>query len=1320
MSAENEHLHSENAALYEQIQQTQINTFIQNTKLQSNETDENAPHTFNGITVNLQSLIKRGKLLTEQCADLNIENKTLRTDNHTLSQQISKLQKDISNTEAKIDSNAPKESQVLALVSADPHYHEAVSRELRHRNQQLMDQVRCLQHDLETDTELIDRLQKENGELRIKLKTCLQRYQNEDPQMIIAVDAKGEPWQDIINGLRKQLQEARREIAQLCEESMGKTQHINEVESVNTQLVKNVGTLEKENKELSASLAATPNTEPTDQNTDAQDHKGPLADQCAKTERLCEQMEGILTRKTMNEEKTKDELKKKLKELRDDLAQTKTLFFDIEQRKDELSTQNEVISHDLDLLKRAKGQLSDHNEQLATEITNLQSIQFEQQQKISSQQQEVSELRTLYENVQSQLGINESLNQQLQSERHQIVRLFAVSEEAEVVVPMNKMIDLGGFDNEESKMESMEPSLLFNQNPKGNNKEVELEHAAKELSTLDIRHEIECLLNSYHKMTEKNTELKHVIDRNEKELSIQNDFNAKFEEIKRLLIEAARARGLNKEDAFDVSALSMMNKNNGSANIGLNTSMQYMEDIMKTHKLMKEEEFEQLVEAKKELMDELESVQSKYDSLSRENANQSQKLSLMEQESKHVANQLSNVEKERDALRSELQNNAQLTDKVSRDFRAIGHERDHLYQKIKSLEAEVESKEFLSGKEEEYHRLKQQMNELNDLNMKQSNQMELLQSNVKEAAHRYTCVTSDFKSMKSKYERLNEEYDNLSSQQQKLYYEMNEMRQLCQQKATQIISLENRLSSATDECHKYEQQISKNKLKYEQQITDYQSKITSLQLALDSAKFEMVTAQSSESNKHIEDLNEQLELLRNKYESKSAQTKTHYSDKVAKMNEAVTKLSAARTKLQKQLMDKEEKHTAEMNRLQSELQIADTKNSELDDKKALLLEDCNRRIESALKHKSTVDRELQQLQELHENKGEQLQDLLAKYQQSVQENEIIGVAKEQHQMLVKEIDHLHAQLKQSRDEHQQLRQKAQLHYTRRKEEWKKLKQLEAVVNAMKKNESEVSALCDSIEDVLGNKHKHKKDNKAALDSILISLKSLESSRTLKIEYEELAEKCKIIEEQNGNLRSQMIQLNHDIQSLEDENNTLRDERRRSLEGNTNEHLSEKINLQRQIRIIREERDAAEKKLKQNETKSNQLTLKLHQLQLQCESAQERVDRLETSESKLKQELDANNEVISTLEADKMALSNKSNELYDANVSCEEKNRKSQQEIGKFQVKSDRLRQQRDYAKLKYKELKAKFNSLEKQFRSLQSRFNQNNTNQQTTSQTMPF
>jgi len=220
-----------------------------------------------------------------------------------------------------------------------------------------------------------------------------------------------------------------------------------------------------------------------------------------------------------------------------------------------------------------------------------------------------------------------------------------------------------------------------------------------------------------------------------------------------------------------------------------------------------------------------------------------------------------------------------------------------------------------------------------------------------------------------------------------------------------------------------------------------------------------------------------------------------------------------------------------------------------------------------------------------------------------------------------------------------------------------------------------------------------------------------------IEFQEWADKLKLSEQQNVTQRNQILRLNHDIQELEDENSSLREERRRSLEGNTNnEFLSEKVNLQRQIRVLREERDIAEKKLKQNGATDNKHSLQIHQLQLQLESSQQRVNTLENDKKRLKQEVAANEEKISTLEAEKTSASKKSNELYDGNVNLEEQNRNSQQEIGRLQVKSDRLRQQRDYAKSKYKDLKSRFSSLEQQFIRLQSRYN----GDPQTSHTMPL
>ncbi len=100
------------------------------------------------------------------------------------------------------------------------------------------------------------------------------------------------------------------------------------------------------------------------------------------------------------------------------------------------------------------------------------------------QQQTTSELQTLYQSTQSQLEIKESLITQFNNEREYIMQLFT----------NNIQMD-------------------------NNN------------NNLDIKHEIKCLLNNYTKLINK------IIERNEKEYSIQNDFNEKFDDIKQLLMD---------------------------------------------------------------------------------------------------------------------------------------------------------------------------------------------------------------------------------------------------------------------------------------------------------------------------------------------------------------------------------------------------------------------------------------------------------------------------------------------------------------------------------------------------------------------------------------------------------------------------------------------------------------------------------------------------------------------------------------------------------------------------------------------------------------
>jgi len=424
----------------------------------------------------------------------------------------------------------------------------------------------------------------------------------------------------------------------------------------------------------------------------------------------------------------------------------------------------------------------------------------------------------------------------------------------------------------------------------------------------------------------------------------------------------------------------------------------------------------------------------------------------------------------------------------------------------------------------------------------------------------------------------------------------------------------------------------------------------------------------------------------------------------------------------------------------------------------------------------------------------------------VQEKELHKVGAGQHEMLVAQVEQLHAQLKQSRDEHGVLRDKAQLHYTRRKEEWKKLKQLEADVHAKdeelaryaQRGESE-GTLCAEITELLraikallsvqmggDSVDAISMTASRSLDSFLqnslISLTAIQSSAqrmvldqqsmaqlteqneqfrfdALKVQGEvqeltstvsrlklhreeaeqaaeverlkwreqakkgrlevtEATEKMQLMEQQTQSLRTQTVQLTHDVQELEEENGSLRQERRRSLEGNSNaDFVAEKVNLQRQIRTLREERDTAEKQLKENGSSDKEVRLQMQKVELQLESAQQRVSALDSERESLKAEVAAAAEQISTLEAEKMAMSQKNNEMYDGNVGLEQQIRGGQQEVGRLQSRATRLREQRDYAKSKYKELKAKFTKLEQQFATLQSRYSSQSNKGHTT---MPF
>merc|ERR1719445_1076340 len=101
----------------------------------------------------------------------------------------------------------------------------------------------------------------------------------------------------------------------------------------------------------------------------------------------------------MTEQKTKEELSDNLQQIQDKFKEQQTMLLEAERIKQSALKRNGILEHELELLKRAKAQLSDHNEQIAKEITSLQSIHFEAEQKVSSQQQKLNELQALHQNV---------------------------------------------------------------------------------------------------------------------------------------------------------------------------------------------------------------------------------------------------------------------------------------------------------------------------------------------------------------------------------------------------------------------------------------------------------------------------------------------------------------------------------------------------------------------------------------------------------------------------------------------------------------------------------------------------------------------------------------------------------------------------------------------------------------------------------------------------------------------------------------------------------------------------------------------------------
>merc|ERR1712157_420710 len=175
---------------------------------------------------------------------------------------------------------------------------------------------------------------------------------------------------------------------------------------------------------------------------------------------------------------------------------------------------------------------------------------------------------------------------------------------------------------------------------------------------------------------------------------------------------------------------------------------------------------------------------------------------------KIICSEEANIKKERDLLKNELEKNESLTDKLSADFKLICKERDCLYERVRSLQSQLNEvnesqNDDADQRQKEIARLKEQINEINDINFKQFAQIELLNKDNKriqiqytESQNRYVSIMSDFKCIKSKYSALNSEYDKLSKKEQKIYVDMQELREENVSKMNKMNEAVTKLSAA--------------------------------------------------------------------------------------------------------------------------------------------------------------------------------------------------------------------------------------------------------------------------------------------------------------------------------------------------------------------------------------------------------------------------------------------------------------------------------------------------------------------------------------------
>lgn len=130
----------------------------------------------------------------------------------------------------------------------------------------------------------------------------------------------------------------------------------------------------------------------------------------------------------------------------------------------------------------------------------------------------------------------------------------------------------------------------------------------------------------------------------------------------------------------------------------------------------------------------------------------------------------------------------------------------------------------------ELHELKQKINALNELNLEQSKQLKLLKIE-------YHSLSDDFRTMQSKRRMLNQEYVRVSCDREKLSFEMTEIKQLYDQKTSQLKSLEQQSSITKSNEMKqikieYETRLEFIEKKYSDKITKMNDRIINLQQQL--------------------------------------------------------------------------------------------------------------------------------------------------------------------------------------------------------------------------------------------------------------------------------------------------------------------------------------------------------------------------------------------------------------------------------------------------------------------------------------------------------